>query len=133
LTTSGPPTTTEQLELLLHTARERLHSGQQALELEVPAPVAGSVVQPVVEATGSPVLWDALAGLYDALRFAMIRDEAFRALVLGRIIEPISKGRHGPSADRGRRRVPVTGHLSALSAANRGAGLPRQHLPVAMP
>ena len=56
-----------QLELLLHTARERLHAGQQALELEVPAPVAGSVGQPVVEATGSLVLWDALAGLYDAL------------------------------------------------------------------
>lgn len=42
-------------------------------------------------ATGSPVLWDALAGLYDALGFAVIRDEAFRVLVLGRIIEPISK------------------------------------------
>jgi hypothetical protein len=80
-----------QLELLLHTARERLHAGQQALELEVPAPVAGSVGQPVVEATGSLVLWDALAGLYDALGFAVIRDEAFRALVLGRIIEPINK------------------------------------------
>jgi Transposase DDE domain len=80
-----------QLELLLHTARERLHAGQQALELEVPAPVAGSVGQPVVEATGSLVLWDALAGLYDALGFAVIRDEAFRALVLGRIIEPTSK------------------------------------------
>ena len=80
-----------QLELLLHTARERLHAGQQTLELEVPAPMAGSMGQPVVEATGSLVLWDALVGLYDALGFDVIRDEAFRALVLGRIIEPTSK------------------------------------------
>jgi hypothetical protein len=80
-----------QLELLLHTARERLHTGQQVLELEVPAPMAGSVGQPVVEATGSLVLWDALVGLYDTLGFGVIRDEAFRALVLGRIIEPTSK------------------------------------------
>jgi hypothetical protein len=82
-----------RLELLLHTARERLHGGQQALELELegPAPMAGSAGRPVVEATGSLVPWDALVGLYAALGFAVIRDEAFRALVSGRIIEPTSK------------------------------------------
>jgi Transposase DDE domain len=81
-----------QLELLLHAARERLHAGQQTLELEVSAPdAAAGSGQPVVEATSSLILWDALAGLYDALGFSAIRDEAFRALVLGRIIEPTSK------------------------------------------
>ena len=45
----------------------------------------------MVEATGSLILWDALCGVYDALGFAAVRDEAFRALVLGRIIEPTSK------------------------------------------
>jgi hypothetical protein len=103
---------------LLHTARERLHAGQQALELEVPAPVAGSVGQPVVEATGSLVLWDALVGLYDALGFAVIRDERF-----GRWYwadhRADQQGRHGPGADRGRRGGPVTGHIPALSAADR--------------
>ena len=42
----------EQLELLLHAARERLHAGQQVLELEDPAPRAGSVPSPV----GQPVV-----------------------------------------------------------------------------
>jgi hypothetical protein len=45
----------------------------------------------VVEATGSLILWDALAGLYDTLGFGAVDDEAFKALVLGRIIEPTSK------------------------------------------
>jgi Transposase DDE domain len=80
-----------QLALLLHAAQERMHAGQQALELELDtAQVAGSG-RPVVEATGSLILWDALTSVYDALGFSAVRDEAFRALVLGRIIEPTSK------------------------------------------
>gem|GEM_PF-5113069 len=47
--------------------------------------------RPVVEATGSLILWDAFAAVYDVLGFSTIRDEAFRALVLGQIIEPTSK------------------------------------------
>jgi hypothetical protein len=31
-----------------------------------------------VEATGSLILWDALCGVYDALGFAAVDDEAFR-------------------------------------------------------
>jgi hypothetical protein len=87
-----------ELELLLHVARERLHAGQQTLDLELPAPqtahatenatVAG---QPLVEATGSLILWNALATVYDALGFSVVRAEAFKALVLGRIVEPTSK------------------------------------------
>jgi hypothetical protein len=80
-----------QLELLLHAAQERLHAGQQALELEVSAATTQASGRPVVEATGSLILWDALAVVYDALGFSVVRDEAFRALVLGRIIEPTSK------------------------------------------
>ena len=45
----------------------------------------------MVEATGSLILWDALSSVYDALGFSAVRDEAFRGLVLGRIIEPTSK------------------------------------------
>jgi hypothetical protein len=81
-----------QLKLLLHAARERVHAGQQVLELEVPASdTAVGAGRPVVEATSSLILWDALGGLYETLGFSAIRDKAFRALVLGRIIEPTSK------------------------------------------
>jgi hypothetical protein len=86
------------LELLLHVAHERLHAGQQVLGLELstanpqnPADAVAVSARPVVEATGSLILWQALANVYDALGFAVMRDEAFKALVLGRIIEPTSK------------------------------------------
>jgi hypothetical protein len=80
------------LALLLHAARERRHAGQQALELDLDtAPTPDQSGRPVVEATGSLILWDALSSVYDALGFSAVRDEAFRALVLGRIIEPTSK------------------------------------------
>jgi len=80
------------LALLLHAARERRHAGQQALELDLDtAPALDRSGRPVVEATGSLILWDALSSVYDALGFSAVRDEAFRALVLGRIIEPTSK------------------------------------------
>ena len=80
------------LALLLHAARERRHAGQQALELDLDtAPAPERSGRPVVEATGSLILWDALSSVYDALGFSAVRDEAFWALVLGRIIEPTSK------------------------------------------
>ena len=68
---------------LLETARERLHAGQQVLELELAAPGRADAGLAVVEATSSQILWNALSGLYDALGFAAAGDEAFRALVLG--------------------------------------------------
>ena len=69
-----------------------MHLGQQTLELELDTTdAAANSGRPVVEATGSLILWDALTSVYDALGFSAVRDEAFRALVLGRIIEPTSK------------------------------------------
>jgi hypothetical protein len=44
-----------------------------------------------VVATASLLLWDVLTDAYARLGFAAIEDEAFQALVLGRIIEPTSK------------------------------------------
>lgn len=81
----------DRLVLLLETAKQRLHADQQALELELTPPEPADPGAPVVEATGSLILWDALAGLYDTLGFGAVDDEAFKALVLGRIIEPTSK------------------------------------------
>jgi DDE family transposase len=81
-----------QLALLLHAAGERRHAGQQALELDLDtAQAPDRSGRPMVEATGSLILWEALGSVYDALGFTAVRDEAFRALVLGRIIEPTSK------------------------------------------
>lgn len=80
-----------QLGLLLHAARERLRAGQGVLELDLSAPASAGVGAPVVEGTSSRILWDALVGVYASLGFDAVGDEAFRALVLGRIIEPTSK------------------------------------------
>jgi hypothetical protein len=79
----------DRLMLLLETAKQRLHADQQALALELTPPEPADPGAPVVEATGSLILWDALAGLYDTLGFDAVDDEAFKAL--GRIIEPTSK------------------------------------------
>jgi hypothetical protein len=81
----------DQLALLLETAKRRLQAGQQALEIDLSPPQRSGPGTPVVDATGSLMLWTALCGLYDALGFGVVGDEAFRALVLGRIIEPTSK------------------------------------------
>jgi hypothetical protein len=45
----------------------------------------------VVEGTSSLILGDVLAGIYTDLGLERLRDEAFRALALARVIEPISK------------------------------------------
>jgi hypothetical protein len=85
----------DQLALLEETAKRRLHAGQQVLDLEMPtsggADASTDAGAAVVEATSSLILWEALGGLYEALGFTAVRDEAFRALVLGRIVEPTSK------------------------------------------
>jgi Transposase DDE domain len=80
-----------QLTLLLETARARLHTGQQMLPLE-DGPAGGRPIgEPVVEGTASLIVWETLAAVYGALGFDQIGDEAFKALVLARIIEPTSK------------------------------------------
>lgn len=103
------------LELLMLAARERLLPGQEALDLDgleqVPARMAdiadwtaGNLPAPTpvgrpravaaggrVVATASLVLWDVLCAAYARLGFDALRDDAFRAMVLARIIEPASK------------------------------------------
>jgi hypothetical protein len=81
----------DQLALLEETARARLHAGQQVLDLEIPGPGRAVGGAAVVEATSSQILWEALGGVYESLGFTAVCDDAFRALVLGRIVEPTSK------------------------------------------
>ncbi len=81
-----------QLAVLLETAQARLHAGQQMLPL-VDGGLAGGrpIGEPVVEGTASLIVWEALGAVYASLGFAQIADNAFKALVLARIIEPTSK------------------------------------------
>lgn len=78
----------KQLAGLLAAARQRLHAGQEPLDLRLPAATAGG---PVVEATASWVLWDGLAATYRRLGSDRLGDVAFEQLVLARVIEPTSK------------------------------------------
>lgn len=45
----------------------------------------------MVTGSASEVLWKVLGGAYGRLGFDALADDAFRALVLARIVEPISK------------------------------------------
>jgi len=82
-----------QLAVLLQLARARLHAGQQVLPIEEEDPTGRGRPsgQPVVEETASLIVWEALEAVYAWLGFNQIADEAFKALVLARIIEPTSK------------------------------------------
>jgi hypothetical protein len=82
-----------ELSLLLEAADARLHAGQQLLPLdELGAAEDGRPVgKPVVEETASLIVWQTLAAVYAELGFDQLGDQAFKALVLARIIEPTSK------------------------------------------
>jgi Transposase DDE domain len=87
------------------TSERRAPAGQQVLD-EVVAAAASDASAPMpsrrgrrpaagvggqVVATSSLVLWRVLADTYGRLGFDALADEAFRAMVLARIIEPTSK------------------------------------------
>ncbi len=80
-----------ELEALKLVARERLAAGQEAFDLGLDGVVSGRPLQILSPRMG--YLWDALVRAYTVLGFedAAGGDEVFRALVLARIIEPVSK------------------------------------------
>jgi Transposase DDE domain len=80
-----------QLALLLEAAEARLHAGQQLLPLDDGTGGGRPAGKPVVEHTGSLIVWETLAAMYASLGFDQLGDQAFKALVLARIIEPTSK------------------------------------------
>jgi hypothetical protein len=80
-----------QLAMLLETARARLHTGQQMLPID-DGPTGGRPIgEPLVEGTASLIVWETLEAVYAWLGLDQIGDNAFKALVLARIIEPTSK------------------------------------------
>lgn len=81
---------------LVQAGREKIAagSGQRALDLESLAAVSvRSVAAAVVESKRSALLWDVLTGAYEALGLAdaVGGDEAFRQMVMARLVEPTSK------------------------------------------
>jgi hypothetical protein len=80
-----------QLAVLLEMARDRLHAGQQMLPIGEQDRGGRPTSEPVVEETTSLIVWQALEAVYASLGFDQLADEAFKALVLARIIEPTSK------------------------------------------
>ena len=75
-----------ELAVLMASARDRFHAGQQVLDLPSAETTASGGA--VVTGSASEVLWEVLG---DArLGFDAVVDEAFRALVLARIVEPTS-------------------------------------------
>jgi hypothetical protein len=82
----------DHLAILLTTAQTRLHVGQQMLPLNAGGAAGGRPIgEPLVEGTASLIVWQALAAVYASLGFDQIADNAFKALVLARIVEPTSK------------------------------------------
>lgn len=78
------------LALLALKAQEWMHEGQGQLDL-FPSARAADPVKPVVARQVSQLLWDVLSDAHCALGFDTLQDEAFKQLVLARIIQPASK------------------------------------------
>ncbi len=80
-----------EVEALKAAARQRLAAGQMELDLGLVGTGASGPLEIASSRMGH--LWDALCRAYDTLGFAQAtdHDEAFRQLVLARIIEPTSK------------------------------------------
>jgi hypothetical protein len=80
-----------ELAALRQVAAERIAAGQVQLDLGLEVAAGAGPLEIVGSKAGH--LWDALCRAYDSLGFTAATggDEAFRALVLARIIEPTSK------------------------------------------
>ena len=78
-----------EVEVLKTVARQRLHANQDALDLDDGQPHAQEA--PIV-ASSAKHLWEALATAYRVLGLdRACPDEVFQALVLARVVEPVSK------------------------------------------
>ncbi|WP_404290826.1 hypothetical protein [Glutamicibacter arilaitensis] len=114
----GSANTDAELALLLRSAEQRLHPGQNSFEFgvveqepgsqvgvadwtknsELPdvipdrgRPRAGTTGAAKVVASPAPELWEILTAAYKRLGFEVLDDEGFRAMVRVRFIEPTSE------------------------------------------
>ena len=86
----GSAHTPEEVEALKAAARQRLYAGQDTLDFGDGRPEGQALP---ITSTRSKQLWDALCLAYTRLGFdtAGEADEVFQALVLARVVEPVSK------------------------------------------
>ena len=90
----GSAHTEAELAVLVQAGREKIQAGQGVLDLAGLAPQAApAVVSAVVESKRSALLWEVLTGAYEFLGLdgATGGDEAFKQMVLARLVEPASK------------------------------------------
>lgn len=87
----GSAHTPAQLKLLMEAGRRELAPGQDMLDFGEDDDAGAEGFTPVVGASRSRILWRVLSKAYDDLGFDQLVDDAFRQLVLARIIEPASK------------------------------------------
>ncbi|WXB75166.1 hypothetical protein V1351_09320 [Janibacter alittae] len=81
-----------ELAVLMAEARRRLRPGQEALDLDLDDEDGQeSGRSGVITSKRSALLWHVLSSVYERLGFDVVADEAFKELVLARIIEPTSK------------------------------------------
>ena len=79
-----------ELDALMALARGKLYPGQGQLDLGAEQGTA-SPGQAVITGKTSAVLWRVLTGAYSRLGFDALDDDAFKQLVVARIVEPTSK------------------------------------------
>lgn len=86
----GSAHTPDELALLVAQVKEHIQGGQLAFDLDA---LAGtSVASAVAESHSSRLLWQVLQDAWQAYGFAsVIPDEAFKQMVLARLIKPTSK------------------------------------------
>ncbi|MFQ6486154.1 IS1634 family transposase, partial [Brachybacterium epidermidis] len=78
------------LAALMHLGRERLHAGQEQLDLDLTSEAAPSAGVLTMQDRRSRYLLDVLEVGWQQLGFDVIDDEAFFQLVAARLIEPTS-------------------------------------------
>jgi hypothetical protein len=84
----GSAHTDAELTALLEAARRKIYPGQGELDLTAGLVPAG---QSVITGKSSALLWHVLGSAYTRLGFDVLGDEAFKQLVLARLVEPTSK------------------------------------------
>lgn len=89
----GTARTEAELAALMAVARDRVRPGQDALDLALDDETDdGRAGRPgVITGKRCAVLWEVLTGAYTRLGFDVLGDEAFKQLVLARLVEPTSK------------------------------------------
>lgn len=79
-----------ELAALMHLGRERLHAGQEALDLDLTSTTAPAAGVLTMQDRRSRYLVEVLEAAWHRLGFEVVDDEAFFQLVAARLIEPTS-------------------------------------------